>query len=196
MPPDARNILELGCSVGTLGEQLKQRQGCRVVGIELMPDYAREAEGRLDRVVTGDALEALPEVAADAPFDCLIAADVLEHTTDPWAVLREAGGLLAPGATVVISLPNVLYAGGLLRLVRERRWPRDDEGVFDRTHLRWFTPDDMRALVEGAGLTLGRLEPRYWAEGRSLSLRKRLAGTPLDPFLAPQYVLSARKPAG
>jgi SAM-dependent methyltransferase len=165
-----------------------------VVGVELVPEYAREAESRLDRVLVGDAMAALPKAAADAPFDCLVAADVLEHTLDPWTLLGEAVALLAPGATVVISLPNVLNAQALLRLVRERRWPRDDEGIFDRTHLRWFAPSDMRALLEGAGLVVERVEPRYFVTGRALALRKRLARTPLDPFLAPQYVISARKP--
>jgi SAM-dependent methyltransferase len=165
-----------------------------VVGVELVEEYAREAEQRLDRVVTGDALAALPTVADEAPFDCLVAADVLEHTPDPWKLTREAAALLAPGATAVISLPNVINAASLIRLVRERRWPRDDEGTFDRTHLRWFAPRDMRELVEQAGLVVDRMEPRYFVTGRALALRRRLARTPLDPFLAPQYVVSARKP--
>jgi hypothetical protein len=62
--------------------------------------------------------------------------------------------MLAPGATAVVSLPNVLFWAGLLRVLRTRRWPREDEGLFDRTHLRWFTRADAHALVTGAGLEL------------------------------------------
>src|SRR4051794_27582106 len=191
VPLDARRILELGCSVGTLGAALKRRQDCRVVGIEIVPDYASEAASRLDRVLVGDVLDVLADARDEAPFDCLIAADVLEHMTDPWTALERACTLLAPGATVVVSLPNVLYYRGLRRILRERRWPADDEGGFDRTHLRWFPPADMRALLEHAGLEVHRVEPQYWISGRRLAVLRSLNRTPLSPFLAPQYVISA-----
>jgi trans-aconitate methyltransferase len=194
VPPGSRRILEIGCSVGTLGAALKRRQDCRVVGIEIVPDYAREAASRIDRVLTGDVLEVLADAEGDAPFDCLIAADVLEHMTDPWTALERACTLLAPGATVVVSMPNVLYYRGLRRILRERRWPADDEGVFDRTHLRWFAPADMRALLEHAGLEVRRVDPQYWVSGRRLRLLQALDRTPLSPFLAPQYVVSAKTP--
>ncbi len=87
----------------------------------------------------------------EAPFDCLIAADVLEHLADPWAVLRGVAAMLAPGATAVVSLPNVLFWGALARVVRGRSWPREDFGVFDRTHLRWFSTSDAVELLEQAG---------------------------------------------
>ena len=123
------------------------------LGVELGEDYARDAEARLDRVIVADA-EAFAAGAAppEAPFDCLIAADVLEHLRDPWAALRGVAAMLAPGATAVVSLPNVLFWAGLLRVLRTRRWPREDEGLFDRTHLRWFGEADAIELLEQAGL--------------------------------------------
>ena len=132
VPASARAILDLGCSNGALGAALKARQGATVLGVELGEEYAREAEARLDRVIVADA-EAFAAGAAppEAPFDCLIAADVLEHLRDPWAALRGVVAMLAPGATAVVSLPNVLFWAGLLRVVRTRRWPREAQGLFD-----------------------------------------------------------------
>ena len=49
-------------------------------------------------------------------------------------------------------------------------------------------------MLRGAGLEPDVVEPRYWVEGKPLARRRRLARTPLMPFLAPQYVLTARKP--
>ncbi len=194
VPVTARAILELGCSSGALGAALKARQDARVVGVELDPGYARDAEARLDRVVVGDAQSfATGPPPPEAPFDCLIAADVLEHLVDPWAALRGAAAMLEPGAAVVVSVPNVLFWAGLLRLVRTRRWPREDEGVFDRTHLRWFSEADAVELLEQAGLRDVRVHPRYWVEGAALRRREWLARTPLRPFLAPQHVLTAVK---
>jgi len=196
VPTSARRILELGCSTGALGAALKQRQATVVVGVEITPEYAVEAAARLDRVVASD-LDAFLDGPApeEAPFDCLIAADVLEHVVDPWSVLTRAVDLLAPRAAVVISLPNVTYGPALWRVLRAGRWPRDDEGIFDRTHLRWFTREDALDLLDAAGLQLVRVEPRYWKEGWRLRWRQALARTPLQRFLAAQYVVSASKAA-
>ena len=194
VPATARAILDLGCSTGALGAALKARQGATVVGVELGEDYAEEARARLDRVIAGD-VEAFAAGPAppEAPFDCLVAADVLEHLADPWSALRGAAAMLAPGAAVVVSLPNVLFWAALLRLVRTRRWPREDEGVFDRTHLRWFAEADAVELLEQAGLRDVSVHPRYWVEGGALRRRRWLARTPLRPYLAPQHVLTAVK---
>jgi 2-polyprenyl-3-methyl-5-hydroxy-6-metoxy-1,4-benzoquinol methylase len=192
VPAGARRILELGCSNGALGAALKARQDALVVGVELDPEYVREAAGRLDRVIEADAEAfATGPVPPEAPFDCLIAADVLEHLVDPWAALGGAVAMLAPGAAVVVSLPNVLFWGALARVLRSRRWPRDPDGIFDRTHLRWFGERDAVELLASAGLRDVRVYPRYWVEGAALRRRERLARTPLRPYLAPQHVLTA-----
>jgi len=194
VPRNARRILELGCSVGALGAALKARQDVTVVGVEPHAEYAADAIGRLDRVFTLDVETFLRESPApETPFDCLIAGDVLEHLVDPWSVLTRTVDLLSPGATVVVSLPNIAYWRGLLRLVRTGRWPRDAEGVFDRTHLRWFTHDDAIDLLDGAGLRIVDVEPRYWASGWHLLWRRAVAKTRLHRFLPPQYIITAIK---
>lgn len=189
VPGDARNILDLGCSTGALGEALKRRQATSVVGVELSESFAAEARGRLDRVIVAD-LEAFVRGPAppEAPFDCLIAADVLEHLIDPWDALRHAVAMLAPGATVVVSLPNVFYWRTLSRATATRRWPREDEGIFDRTHLRWFGTDDAYELLADAGLTSIAVHPHYWSRRRWLPLVKALARTPVADFLPAQHL--------
>ena len=194
VPRDARRILELGCSSGALGAALKARQEVTIVGVEPSSVHAAEASERLDRVLAVDAEAFLRAPRPpEAPFDCLIAADVLEHLVDPWSVLAGTVELLSPGATVVVSLPNVAYWRGLVRLVRSGRWPLDAEGVFDRTHLRWFTHDDALELLRQAGLRAVDVEPRYWASGFGLLWRRAAARTRLHRFLAPQYIITARK---
>ncbi len=194
VPASARAILDLGCSNGALGAALKARQGATVLGVELGEEYAREAEARLDRVIVADAqVFAAGAAPPEAPFDCLIAADVLEHLRDPWAALRGVVAMLAPGATAVVSLPNVLFWAGLLRVVRTRRWPREAQGLFDATHLRWFGEADAVELLGQAGLRDVQVHPRYWVEGAALRRRELLAQTPLRPYLAPQLILTGIK---
>ena len=94
-------------------------------------------------------------------FDCLIAADVLEHLVDPWAALRAYAALLDPGCRAVISLPNVQSWQTLWFLARGT-WPRRPHGIFDATHLRWFTLADARALCAQAGLRVEAVRRIPW----------------------------------
>jgi 2-polyprenyl-3-methyl-5-hydroxy-6-metoxy-1,4-benzoquinol methylase len=192
VPASARRILDLGCAAGALGAGLRERGGVEVVGVELDPALAREAERRLDRVVVGD-VEHLDDLGR---FDCVVAADVLEHLRDPWTALREAAGRLDPGGVVVVSLPNVRFFETFWQLGVRGRWPRDAQGIFDRTHLRWFTLRDARALLEQAGLEVDRVHPLMRirpAGSRFDRLFAWLAHTPLQGLFAYQYVLRGLK---
>jgi SAM-dependent methyltransferase len=193
VPLEVRQILDLGCSSGLLGAALKARQKVTITGVELDDVYAKDAVSRIDRVLhmsVEDFIEHNPMKGVF--FDCLIAADILEHLVDPWDVLSKAVEMLAPDATVIVSLPNVLYWPEFRRLLIQRRWPRDDVGIFDRTHLRWFTRADAIELVEQAGLSLVRVVPSYWACGLRLVLHRAMAKTPLRPFAAAQYLVVSR----
>jgi methionine biosynthesis protein MetW len=155
VPARARRILDVGCSSGMLGAALKARGGVEVVGIEVDPGYARDAGARLDRVVVADveALGASEDLEAElGRFDCIVLADVLEHLVEPAVALRAFAGLLEPGGRAVVSLPNVRYWETFWQLGRHGRWPRRSVGLFDRTHLRWFTLADAYDLTAEAGL--------------------------------------------
>jgi methionine biosynthesis protein MetW len=165
VPQAARRVLDLGCATGTTGAALKQRQEVEVVGVEIEPEYAREAAARLDHVLCEDVETAAPE----GRFDTLIAADVLEHLRDPWTTLRRYAQQLEPGATVVVSLPNVAHWSTYAHLARGS-WPRTPEGIFDATHLRWFTLRDARELLRQAGVTPHSVVRRGWVAHRGSRL--------------------------
>ena len=112
--------------------------------------YAARAAERLDQVVTADAADL--DGLDLGLFDCVLCADVLEHLVDPAATLRAAAVRLEPGGRVVVSLPNVRNWETFWQLGRHGRWPRRSVGLFDRTHLRWFTLADAYDLLDEAGL--------------------------------------------
>jgi methionine biosynthesis protein MetW len=188
VPDTARRILDLGCASGALGEALKARQACEVVGVERDPAYAERARARLDRVVEAD-LESVA-LAELGRFDCVIAGDILEHLVDPWRVLRDAAALVGPGDAVVVSLPNVRYWETFWQLGVKGTWPKRSLGIFDRTHLRWFTLRDAYDLLDQAGCEVEavdrRLRLRPTGAPSTSPLLRRLPGRTLLTF---QHVL-------
>lgn len=198
VPPGARRVLDLGCSTGWLAEALKARGPVEVVGVEREPEYAEEARRRCDRVVVADVEALAPRAAEElgGRFDCLVAADVLEHLVDPWGALRAYAALLDPGCRAVVSLPNVAHWTTFARLARGS-WPRLPEGVHDATHLRWFTLRDAIELLDQAGLRVEAVERRPWLLHRGTRLDRHAAPLMRVPgaraAFAFQHVLAARR---
>lgn len=131
-------ILDAGCGGGGYVEHLS-RKNLSVVGLERDAELLRAAGAgpRAGAYVRG-SVEALP--FADGAFDCAYCFDVLEHVDDAAAV------------------------GELARVTRSRlilAVPREDEEVSgfgltffhyqDKTHLRNYTEDSLRALVSRIG---------------------------------------------
>jgi 2-polyprenyl-3-methyl-5-hydroxy-6-metoxy-1,4-benzoquinol methylase len=163
VPRGARRVLDLGCATGATGAALKRRGDIEVIGVELEPAYAQDAAAELDRVIVAD-VQTLDTLALGR-FDVLLAADILEHLPDPWTALRRYAKLLEPGGTAVVSLPNVGHWSTYAALA-SGTWPRRPEGIFDATHLRWFTLRDARELLAQADLNTHTVVRRPWLAWR------------------------------
>ena len=152
VPRDARRIIEVGCSSGSLAREYKKlNPQCEYVGIEIVPEFAGVARAWCDHVVLGNIEHLEDEVFASLfPSDCWIFADVLEHLYDPWSVLRRIRGFLLPNASVLACIPNAQYWSLQLRL-NNGEFRYEDEGLLDRTHIRWFTKTTIIELFQAAG---------------------------------------------
>jgi GT2 family glycosyltransferase len=121
-----------------------------VWGIELNPAVAAEAKKRLSRVLVGDVEQMEPLPLPDRYFDCAICGDVLEHLKDPQAFLARLRKHLTPDAALVVNVPNVAHWSIVVQLL-QGRFTYDDNGLLDRTHLRFFTPDSLKDMLWDAG---------------------------------------------
>mgnify|MGYP000024875688 CR=1 FL=1 len=151
-----KTVLDVGCASGYLAHHLAA-QGCVVVGVEPDPDAAAQARAHCHEVVCSrvENLEAVyPRYGR---FDVVLLGDVLEHLEDPASVLALLQKYLKAGGYLVISVPNVANYGVRLELLRGR-FRYADCGVLDRHHLRFFTLDTLRELLESAGLEIEALE--------------------------------------
>jgi SAM-dependent methyltransferase len=192
LPLAARVVLDVGCHTGALGAAYKARNPrARVLGIEADRGAAAIAATRLDAVAAVD-LEADP-----LPFDlregldCIIYGDVLEHLRDPWAVLARQMTALNRDGTVLVCVPNVEHWSFAARLLRGD-WDYEASGLFDATHLRWFTSRTMRAGLERLGLSVCDVTPRIFGRAEAQSFLDRIA--PALPALgvdAEEYAVRA-----
>ncbi|MCW2982697.1 MAG: class SAM-dependent methyltransferase [Conexibacter sp.] len=155
--PDGARVLDVGCATGYLAAELTRR-GCTVDGIEFDPAAAEQARAHCRAVVAGD-LEApsthaeVERMLAGARPDVIVCADVLEHLRDPWAVLAWLRTLLAPGGRAIVSVPNIAHWTARRALVRGR-FDYTEFGLFDRTHLRFFTRASAAELARRAGFAV------------------------------------------
>jgi methionine biosynthesis protein MetW len=154
MIPNGARVLDVGCHTGILGEALRVRKQCLVTGIDNDADALEAARGRLDSVALID-LEA-PGWAntligkGENDFDVILFGDVIEHTHDPLAILKEGRQLLASNGEAIVSLPNIANLRIRLGLLFGK-FDYADSGILDRTHIRFFTLKSARELVRQAG---------------------------------------------
>ena len=165
VPEGAIRILDVGCSIGALGENIKRKNGAEVTGIEIDKEMARVAKQKLDRVVVGD-IETINLENNFAPnyFECIIFADVLEHLKEPWDVLKNATKILGTNGVIIISIPNVRHYTTISNLVIRGYWPYEQRGTHDKNHLRFFTFRNIKEMLQDAGLTIVTMERHYRIE--------------------------------
>ena len=140
IPQTAKSVLEIGCGAGYLGAAYKLfNPSVHYVGVEYVQEEATFAKNFLDQVVYGDVEDSalvIPKVEAGL-FDCLVYGDVLEHLKDPWSCLARHLEYLAEDGVIIACIPNVQHWSVFANLLHGQ-WPTVDQGLFDRTHLRWF----------------------------------------------------------
>lgn len=148
-----RDVLDVGCGDGRLASQLAAR-GFRVTGIDRPSEYPGDFPESV-RHIERDLDLGLPHLYEK--FDHVICADILEHLRDPAGLLRQIRDVMTPGARLIASLPNSgnIYFRGQVAL---GRFPQHDQGLFDRTHLHFYTWAGWRGLFESNGFRIASVD--------------------------------------
>lgn len=165
LPLNARRIVEIGCGSGSLGVAYRRRNPLAGYGgVERFNPAAESARQVLDWVEEGDIEQAavqsrLEARLTDQAADVLVFGDVLEHLHDPWTCLAQLRQWVEPGATSVACIPNVAHWSLLLQQL-QGRWDYAEQGLLDRTHLRFFTLETAIELFRQAGWSVVDAKPR------------------------------------
>ncbi len=202
IPLDARLVLDVGAGAGALGATYRRRNpAARLIAIEPDEALAVEAARHYDEVHRFDIEASAPPIEPGT-LDALVMGDVLEHLRDPWAVLKRDAALLARDGVLLACVPNLEHWSFTARILAGQ-WRYEPMGLFDRTHLRWFTRDGMKQALEQAGLVPLEAAPRIFgrekAETFARQMEPALRAMNIDPAdwlrrSAPiQYVWRATK---
>jgi SAM-dependent methyltransferase len=193
--PDAKAILEFGCGEAPLGAALKQRQKCRVVGIEIDRHAAAIAKKRIDDVYCGDVREIVALI--HETFDWIIGGDIIEHLDDPWTFLSDLRRITKPGGRLLLSVPNLAHAS-LVSDLLAGRFDYVYMGLSCVGHLRFFTRHSITEMLSIAGWTVEVMEPQpelpsIGTESLIRALEESRLPFSRDDLLAPGYYVTARK---
>jgi 2-polyprenyl-6-hydroxyphenyl methylase/3-demethylubiquinone-9 3-methyltransferase len=148
--PRGRLVLDAGCGGGLVAKGLAEA-GAVVVGVDRLPaclEVARRAVPAGFRPAVAE-LERLP--FADASFDAVVAADVLEHVPDLPVAAAELARVLRPGGSFLFDTINrTLWAWFTALVGAERLAGLVPRGTHDwRLFIR---PAELDLLLRRAGL--------------------------------------------
>lgn len=168
LPEKVTRVLEVGCGTGATMRWIRSQRNIRyALGIEIDVKAAAEAQDTFDMVLSGNV------ETMDIPnqeFDLIVILDVLEHLVDPWHMIRRLRSVLTPGGSIIASIPNIGHYSVCWSLLRGR-WNYADDGLLDRTHLRFFTEATAIHLMSGAGFSVCQIDRNYkhmiWPRWRS-----------------------------
>jgi 2-polyprenyl-3-methyl-5-hydroxy-6-metoxy-1,4-benzoquinol methylase len=85
---------------------------------------------------------------AGAQFDIVTSFHVLEHTSDPIAFIRDLTGVAAPGARIVIEVPNIRDS-----LVSSWQLPHHSKFFYHSAHAQYFSANSLAGAALQAGLS-------------------------------------------
>jgi glycosyltransferase involved in cell wall biosynthesis len=171
-------VLEIGAGLGNIAGQLMGRRLYYVVA-ERDPLYLHSLHNRFLRTPNVAVLDLDHERFEDywragGPFDTVLCVNVLEYVEDPAAVIRASAGLLKPGGSIIVLVPQ----------------GQDLFGTLDQTlgHRRRFSQPQVREMLEQNGFAVQNMRDLnkigtvgWWLSGKLLR-RKRINKVMLKIF--------------
>lgn len=157
-----QRVLDLGCGEGRHAITAWLEAPVHVVGLDLSARDLATAAGRAgdfpappgaDRSLTFLRGSGLTLPFADASFDCVICAEVLEHIPDYQRVLDEIRRVLKPGGVLAVSVPRFVPEWVCWQL-------SDAYHQVEGGHVRIFRTAELTSAVERRGL---KRFHRHWA---------------------------------
>lgn len=192
------SVLEYGTSTGYMTRYLNEELNCTVTGVEVCEESSRIAKEFCKAMHCCDIESTDLKSSISDTFDYICFADVLEHLRNPWEALRSIKPLLRPQGKVLISIPNICH-NSILHSLFKNEFKYTETGLMDRTHLRFFGPENIEDLFDGTGFEIESLNFTYKDHDKLIKSDKKLTRTQKSALLkrdnrnAYQIIISAKK---
>lgn len=147
MLPASSTLLDVGCGDGTIAKLLSQKvPGLKVMGVEYAP--------RPSCAIPCTGFDGIHLPFPDKSFDGAMFVDVLHHSLDPLAILRDASRVCRNFILIKDHFSENLLDYSILRLM---------DWVGNRPHAvvlpyNYLSEENWKKLYSDAGLTLQKLE--------------------------------------
>ena len=186
-------ILEIGCACGATLIEIGQRfPGSELHGIEL--DEGPASIAKHFAAIKNNNIETSDMNYPENFFDYIILGDVLEHLHRPELVLQNIKKYLKGDGHILVSIPNVMHMS-VIKPLLGGYWTYENAGILDRTHLKFFTYQEILLMFERTGYRVSEIRATTIPlSEEDLQLAKTLAtirNVPEVWFEAYQYLLCA-----
>ncbi|NNC71961.1 MAG: bifunctional 2-polyprenyl-6-hydroxyphenol methylase/3-demethylubiquinol 3-O-methyltransferase UbiG [Sphingomonadaceae bacterium] len=184
-PLTGKTALDIGCGAGLLAEPLA-RLGASVTGIDAAGENvaaarAHAAQSGLEIDYREGGIE-----AADRSYDLVTCLEVIEHVAEPEVFAQGLAGVLADGGLLILSTPNRTALSRLAMITIG-----EGAGFIPKGTHEWqkfLTPDELVALLEGAGLKVTEISGLSFSPARGFEIG---TDTKLDYFVTAQRASEA-----
>ncbi|CAN5217450.1 hypothetical protein BH11PSE10_BH11PSE10_14690 [soil metagenome] len=164
-------ILEVGSAPCHMTALLKL-SGHAAIGIDLKPERVAGLIAQLGLDVRRCDIEREPLPFDDEAFACVLLCETFEHLRiDPAFVLSEIHRVLAPGAVLLLSTPNVYSLPSLARFLLGRSVadPSEEYGklrsIGHMGHVREYSAREVARFLRGSGFSVESVAYRSHAHG-------------------------------
>jgi 2-polyprenyl-3-methyl-5-hydroxy-6-metoxy-1,4-benzoquinol methylase len=174
-----KRVLDIGAGGGNIGRMIHPQAPAELVAVEI----DTRAHPLLSQIYT--EVHTSIEPLSGRQFDCILLLDLLEHLADPFEFVQRLRPLLAPGACLVISVPNIAHWSVRFPLFFLGRFEYRSRGILDATHLFFFTAKRLRELcasipgatIESSSVSIEPIElllPKWACENALFSAASRI----------------------
>jgi 2-polyprenyl-3-methyl-5-hydroxy-6-metoxy-1,4-benzoquinol methylase len=156
-----KNVVEVGCMRGSLAAAYFQiDKDCNWIGIDIDQENIEYAKKSCSEAIILD----IEKMSDDDYFkyknaDIWIFGDVLEHLYNPWALLAKIRLNCKENVKILACIPNSQHWNFQAR-INSGMIQYENDGLFDRTHIRFFSKVTMIELFEGNNFLIEKMISR------------------------------------
>lgn len=144
------NILEIGCATGFMGGYLKKHKNCKVTGVELREEEANIAKKHLDNVIIGNIEETEIQDNIIGKYDIILASALVQQLKDPKKTTTQWKKFLKKDGYLLITASNIAHWTTRKEILLGN-FSYEDYGLMDDAHLRFYTINSFKKLIEDSG---------------------------------------------